>query len=314
MDFRESLLNDLDDMLSLKEALGYSRKTYIPYTTEFINFCGDRYPDASAITKRMVEEWLGEFQYVSPNTRTRALINIRTFTRYLAAIGKETYVVDDEFAIPTVPHVPVIMKDVELAQFFRGVDATTKSFNLPTKGYILPVLFRMIFCCGLRPAEPLNLKIEDVDLETGDIYIRQSKRRTDRHIIMSNDMLELCRRFDYVMGSRKWFFQRTDGKPFNTKWLGHQFEQCYRNSGLHLPKAPNTYGLRHCFATYAMMRWCDEGKDIMVLLPYLSAYMGHANIKHTLYYVHLLPERLRQSAGIDWDSLDSIYPEVAYDE
>lgn len=314
MAFRDILFSDLEDMLSLKEALGYSRQTYTPYTTEFINFCGSRYPEAQTIKKQMVEEWLGEFQYVSPNTRTRALINLRTFTRYLASIGKETYVVDDEFSISTIPYVPVIMKDVELAQFFRGVEATTNSSSLPNKGYILPVLFRMIFCCGLRPAEPLNLKAEDVSLETGDIYIRQSKRRTDRHIIMSDDMLALCRRFDYIAGSREWFFQRPDGRSFNTKWLGHQFEQCYRNSGLCLPKAPNTYSLRHCFATYTMMRWCDEGKDIMVLLPYLSAYMGHTDIKHTLYYVHLLPERLRESAGIDWDSLDSVYPEVAHDE
>ena len=42
--------------------------------------------------------------------------------------------------------------------------------------------------------------------------------------------------------------------------------------------------------------------------------MGHTDIKHTLYYVHLLPGRLRESAGIDWDSLDSVYPEVVRDE
>ncbi len=314
MTFYDSLVSDFEKMLSIKEALGYSRQTYIPYTTEFIAFCGDNYPDADAITYQMVEGWLSQFHYVSPNTRTRALINLRTFTRYLASVGRKTYVVDDEFSIPLVPYAPVIMKDDEITQFFHGVDITTKSSNLPNKGYILPVLFRMIFCCGLRPAEPLKLRREDMNLDTGDVYIRQSKRRTDRHILMSEEMLSLCRRFDYVMGCRDWFFQRPDGKPFNTKWLGHQFEQCYRNSGLNLPKTPNTYGLRHCFATYTMMKWCDEGKDIMVLLPYLSAYMGHTDIKHTLYYVHLLPERLRASTGIDWKSLDSVYPEVVCDE
>lgn len=40
---------------------------------------------------------------------------------------------------------------------------------------ILPVLFRMMYCCGMRPAEPLHLRNEDVDTSNGDIYIRETK-------------------------------------------------------------------------------------------------------------------------------------------
>lgn len=310
MTFQDSLTKDYEDMVSLKEALGFSRATYAFYIPDFIAYCGNHYPNSETVTREMVIRWLDNRKFSSTNTRTRALINIRTFTKYLAATGKQTYVVDDEFSIPIIPYVPVIMKDEELKQFFHGVDITTRACNLPLKRYILPVLFRMIFCCGLRPAEPINLRCADVNLSSGDVYIRQSKRRTDRHILMSEDMLNLCRRYDLVAGSREWFFQRTDGNPFNTKWLGHQFQQCYRNSGLQLPKVPNAYSLRHCFATYTMMNWIDDGKDIMALLPYLSAYMGHTDIKHTLYYVHLLPERLKKSSGINWDKLDSIYGEI----
>lgn len=45
----------------------------------------------------------------------------------------------------------------------------------------------------------------------------------------------------------------------------------------------------------------------MELLPYLSAYMGHSEFTSTLYYVHLLPEKLRRSKGIDWDFLSRVY-------
>ncbi len=47
----------------------------------------------------------------------------------------------------------------------------------------------------------------------------------------------------------------------------------------------------------------------MELLPYLSAYMGHTELTSTLYYVHLLLEKLRKSKGIDWDMLTQIYGE-----
>lgn len=62
------------------------------------------------------------------------------------------------------------------------------------------------------------------------------------------------------------------------------------------------------------MNWVDAGKDIMGLLPYLSAYMGHTKFSHTLYYVHLLPDRLRKSANIDWDQFRPIYGEEACNE
>ena len=58
----------------------------------------------------------------------------------------------------------------------------------------------------------------------------------------------------------------------------------------------------------------EAGKDVMELLPYLSAYMGHAELTATLYYVHMLPEKLRGSAGIDWEQLSLIYGEGTQDE
>ena len=38
--------------------------------------------------------------------------------------------------------------------------------------------------------------------------------------------------------------------------------------------------------------------------------MGHNHLNETKYYVHLLPENLVKSAGIDWISFDGIVPEV----
>ena len=63
--------------------------------------------------------------------------------------------------------------------------------------------------------------------------------------------------------------------------------------------------LRHAFATRNLARWIDVGNDAMSLLPALSAYLGHSDLNSTLYYVHLLPERLRASAGVDWELLSA---------
>ncbi len=51
----------------------------------------------------------------------------------------------------------------------------------------------------------------------------------------------------------------------------------------------------------------EQGRDLNVWLPYLSAYMGHDTYSSTAYYVHLLPERL---AATGLTSAAGIIPEV----
>lgn len=62
------------------------------------------------------------------------------------------------------------------------------------------------------------------------------------------------------------------------------------------------------------MKWLEEGADINAYIPYLSAYMGHANFTDTAYYIHLLPERLLVSTQINWEKLNALIPEVDDEE
>jgi hypothetical protein len=48
----------------------------------------------------------------------------------------------------------------------------------------------------------------------------------------------------------------------------------------------------------------------MAMLPFLRSYMGHDKLSETAYYIHILPENLIKSPGIDWDALNAILPEV----
>jgi integrase len=70
------------------------------------------------------------------------------------------------------------------------------------------------------------------------------------------------------------------------------------------------YDLRHRFATKVLHNWLDAGMDLNARLPYLQAYMGHKELNATAYYIHLLPENLVRSSGVDWENLNSILPEV----
>ena len=83
-------------------------------------------------------------------------------------------------------------------------------------------------------------------------------------------------------------------------------KHCWKRSGLQAHGHPRPYDLRHAFATRNLIRWIDNGLDINHLLPYLSTYMGHSELDSTFYYIHLLPERIRKSAGINWKQFADI--------
>lgn len=85
-------------------------------------------------------------------------------------------------------------------------------------------------------------------------------------------------------------------------------------SGLIAHGNPRPYDLRHAFATRNLIRWMDNGMDINNLIPYLSTYMGHSELNNTFYYIHLLPERISNSSGIDWKRFSEIYKDGDCDE
>ncbi len=307
MTFLENLQTHLSKMLEYRKAAGYAAKTYVSMLTPFIDFCGRSYPEAEAVSREMVDAWLGSRRY-SVNNQAVFISCLRQYTRFINFLGAQAFVPDDDYTVRKILYEPYSFTDSELAALFDSIDRFVPGMgeNRHRSELVLPIIFRMMYCCGMRPGEPVRLMCEDVNLISGDIYIRQTKTHKDRHIIMSEDMRSLCARYDEKSGSRSHFFEY-DGKPYTTRWVRKQFQRCWDRSGIPPHGKPRPYDLRHAFASRSLMKWIDQGLDVMALLPFLSSYMGHSDISGTLYYVHLLPDRLRKSSGIDWDQFSAIY-------
>jgi len=59
-----------------------------------------------------------------------------------------------------------------------------------------------------------------------------------------------------------------------------------------------------------MQKWNDDGKDAFRMIPYLRAYLGHCDFNSSLYYVHILPDGILTSKGIDWAKANKPIPEA----
>ena len=56
----------------------------------------------------------------------------------------------------------------------------------------LPVIFRILYGCGLRVSEVVGLRYKDVNLEDGILTIREAKTDRDRYIPLSDSVKEAC--------------------------------------------------------------------------------------------------------------------------
>jgi integrase len=237
---------------------------------------------------------------------------IRRLGEYLNAIGQPSYILPDGFFPIKSDFVPYIFTDKELRVLFGTIDTLPRKSN-STESIVAPVMFRLIYTCGLRPNEGRALLCENVNLENGEIYVTNTKKKKDRVVVMSADMRDMCRKYrSRELPDCEYFFPRHDGSVYTGSQTDRLFKKCWVDANPGISELPSVriYDLRHRFASARLNRWLDEGADLNNKLAYLKMYMGHESLSETACYIHVLPENLVKSAGVDWSALNAVLPEV----
>lgn len=314
--FKSCFAQQMEDFIQYKKAMGYSRSSYEKFLAIFDRFCLQDFPEEGSLTQQLVMQWVRLRPNETANGVKRRMVAIRKFGKYLTAIGHEAYVLPPEMIGQFKPFFPYLFSDQELTAFFAAADSMPPHKLSPYREFVVPVLFRLLYCCGLRPQEVRLIRCTDINLETGSIYISDTKVHKDRIVVMSPDLQSLCRKYDARMGTiqknRECFFSSPKGIAFSVLWVQLQSRQCWKRAGIKFKGAttPRVYDFRHNYATRILMKWLDEGRDLYTWLPYLSVYMGHAQFSHTAYYIHLLPEKLVKTSAIEWARFSDLIPEV----
>lgn len=304
-----------EDMIQYKVSLGYDRRSYEGYLLDFTRFLQIHYPNTDYLTEEIALDWCRQRRTESPSGFHRRAMALREFTKYLFSIEKSSYILPTNYTAKQTRYTPYIFTDKELSNIFKASDHVIPHPNSPCREIVVPVLYRLIYFCGLRPNEGREILKKDVDLNEGVLLIRKNKSHRERRIPMSEDITEMCReykkRIDLLYPHSPFFFPSPDGNAYSAKWLTGQFLRLWNSiKPLENTHKVRVYDLRHRYATAIMMKWFEEGNDLYAMLPYLSAYMGHAKFSDTAYYIHLLPEKLVHTASIDWPHFSSLIPEV----
>jgi integrase/recombinase XerD len=146
-------------------------------------------------------------------------------------------------------------------------------------------MLSLIYACGLRRSELLNLKLADVDSKRGLLRINQAKGAKDRLVPISEKTVEMLREYYKTEKPKMYLFEgEKPSHPYSEGSLQKVLKSAIQKAKI---KKPVTlHWLRHSYATHLL----ESGTD----LRYIQELLGHNSSKTTEIYTHVSQKSLQK--------------------
>ena len=292
--FHSKFRADIEAFIIQKRASGYPYNTSARVLGYLDAMISKSFPDSDILSKEICNAWIDKCSSFHQNTLLRRVTPVRQLAKYLVGTGKEAYIIPGGIPNKQIHYDAHIFTVTELKAFFSSIDKCRKSPFSPYRCYVIPVIFRLLYTCGLRASEARLLNVDDVDLDTGKIFIRGSKGWEARIIYVSPDMLDLLHRYDCIiqryLPARKVFFPNQKGDFYSKSTLDiwfHEFWDTLPEAAVTKGNKPRVHDFRHSYCVYRLNQWVSDNADLNALYPYLSEFVGHSNFADTDYYLTL---------------------------
>ncbi len=268
------------------------------------------------LSEGLIKEWCDQRFNESRKSLSNRVGTIRQFMIYLYNRGYDVYIPDTIKNAHNKTFIPYIFSQDEISRIFKTIDNLLPG-RQSNSDIVYPILFRVLYGCGLRITEALELKIEDIDIEKGTLIIKHAKFDKKRIVPMSDSLTRICQEYfeSFLKGVDKseFFFRKKYGGKRKRKTVSDMFRKILWKSGipyLGKGKGPRLHDLRHSFCCHSIKKLSDQGIDLYCALPVLSTYVGHSSIQATERYIRLSKEiypdiEAKISSLTGW-----IYPEV----
>ncbi len=223
---------------------------------------------------------------------------------------------------PTVPHIPrpaalvreagrqrrrpYIYTPGEVERCLRVAASLDTTAQASLRPHTLHLMLVLAYCAGLRRGELLRLRLQDVHDSTAEVEIVESKFFKSRRLPLAPSVMDVVRRY-LVLRRREGAPARPDSPLFwNDRAGGGYSRTCarrwlnevLRRAGLRTVPGrtpPRLHDLRHTFAMHRLTDWYRRGEDVQARMPFLSAYMGHKNVRSTTAYITMTAELLDEA-------------------
>lgn len=253
------------------------------------------YPNKKEVSD-LTKDDLNDFSYdqalngLSPTTIARRISTIKNFYSFLEGENIVKGIISDEIIIPKKEHhLPQVLSEEEVNALLKAPDLSTE------KGIKEYAILDILYSCGLRVSEAVNLQINQINEQEGIINIL-GKGKKERIVPIRKEALKALKRYirevrnEHLVIDKKIVFLDKKGKKMSRQAIYNIVKENAKKAEIKKEIHPHT--LRHSFATHLL----DNGADLRVV----QELLGHTKVGTTQIYTHVTAKTLVKSYDLYW--------------
>jgi len=314
MSQKKRLLDIVRDKIRVKHYSISTEKTYVHWIKCYILFHNKKHP--LEMGKDEIEQYLTSLAVknrVSPTTQNQAFSAILFLYREVLGLDISEWDIQ-ALRAQERKHIPTVLTKEEVGKIILGING------------IYHLMTSLMYGCGLRMSELLNLRIKDIDFGFDKIYIWDSKSLKDRSLPLPSKLkTKLLAQVEIV----KELHVKDLADGYGTVYMPYAFEKKYPNANretkwqflfpmskvskdprsetirrhhihpqtlgrnikqaaqkANLNKRVTSHTFRHSYATHLL----EAGIDIRTI----QELLGHRSVETTMIYTHVVSEINKQ--------------------
>lgn len=256
----EELIRQCEVVMQLRNFSRHTVKNYLLYIERYAQSC----PHGLCCQKQCVMRFLIERKNKSSSSATTALV-LNAINFFKRSILKHTDMLDIRFPRKAIK-MPTVLSRQEVHQLVGCI--SNKKHKL---------LIALAYGAGLRVAEIVKIKIQDLDMHRGLLFVRQGKGSKDRLTMIPRQLAPALEEIVGVRDYMNWLFESERGGPITVRTAQKVMADAMEKACIQKPAT--FHSLRHSFATHLI----ENGTDIR----YVQELLGHKSILTTQRYTHV---------------------------
>lgn len=252
----------LSEWMEYKRYSKESIKNYVSCLGKFLKHFENKATKPSEISAEKIKLFLTQFKEV--NTHRGYLCAIKLF---YSKIGNQPDKLDKVEYPRSSKKLPIVLSVDEIQAMFTACTNTKHK-----------TILALLYSCGLRVSELINLKWKHIDRKRMIINVIQAKGAKDRQVPLPKHIIPLLEKYYFEYKSKDYVFNGQNGlAQYSDRSVGEVVKQLAEKAGI--KKRVYTHLIRHCSFTHLVEGGCD--------INLVMKIAGHSNVKTTNMYLHI---------------------------